>query len=314
MIFLFYGANTFAMRRKLAQMVETYIQKAGSDFGLERVDGASISAEGLSGLLSAMPMFSTSRLVLIDSISANKAVAERALKLLPLVPDTTVAVFVEPGIDQRTVFYKQLLKAAKPAKFERLGPAQLISWVQQQAANLDAQIEARAVSLLIETVGDDQWRLEQEVMKLANYNPTITSDSVRELVAPSYHKTIFDLVDAIVAGHLKQALGVYKGLLAARTNEFYILTMITWQLRNLLLAKTAGRVSPAELTKRTGMSSYVAGKALASSGRYSYETLKAAFQAAVDTDYQIKSGEGDGELLVENLIYRLAGTTPRRDS
>lgn len=306
MIFLFYGPNTYAMRRKLSQMVETYRQRAGSDFGLERVDGSRVGAESLHGLLIATPMFSSSRLVVIESISANKAVAEQALKLLPLVPETTVAVFVEPAIDQRTSFFKALLKAAKPGKFEKLQLAQLNAWVRQQAAKHDAQIEPRAVSLLLEMVGDDQWRLEQEVQKLANYNPAISAESVRELVDPGYHQTIFDLVDAIVAGRLKLALETYRGLLGARTSEIYILTMIIWQLRNLLLAKTAGKMPPAELAKRTGMSPYVAGKATTTASRYSYEMLKTAFQAAVETDYRVKSGEGAGEVLVEHLICRLA--------
>jgi DNA polymerase III subunit delta len=310
MVFLFYGPNTFAMRRKLSEMIDTYKKKAGSDFGLERVDGAAISPESLHGLLTATPMFASSRLVIIEQISANKTVAEKALKLLDQVPESTVAVFVEPVIDQRTSFFKELLKAAKPAKFEKLQPHQLSAWVAQQAARFGAQIEPRATSLLIEMVGDDQWRLEQEVMKLANYNPAITAENVRELVEPGYHQTIFDLVDAIVAGRLKQALETYRGLLAAKTNEIYILTMIIWQLRNLLLAKAAGKVTAAELSKRAGISPYVAGKAITSSSRYSYEVLKAAFQAAVETDYLIKSGEGEGEVLVEQLICRLAAARP----
>jgi DNA polymerase III delta subunit len=82
--------------------------------------------------------------------------------------------------------------------------------------------------------------------------------------------------------------------------------MITWQLRNLLLAKTAGVSNPNELAKMAGLSPYVAGKALQKQRNLSEAMLKQAFFEAVETDYKIKSGQGDPQQLVEDLIYGVA--------
>jgi DNA polymerase-3 subunit delta len=143
---------------------------------------------------------------------------------------------------------------------------------------------------------------------LVNYDSAITLDTVKLLVDQSQTESIFDLVEAMSAGKVKSALTLYNRLIEDRTNEIYILTMVTWQLRNLLLAKTAGAMSPNELAKQAGMSPYVAGKALAKQREFSEEGLKQAFTLAVETDFAIKSGQGQAEQLVEQLIYKVAAS------
>jgi DNA polymerase III delta subunit len=102
------------------------------------------------------------------------------------------------------------------------------------------------------------------------------------------------------------ALGLYRGLILQRTNEIYILTMIEWQLRNLLLAKASGDLPPSELTRQAGLSPYVATKAVAKRADFSLETLKTAFLEAVDCEYRVKSGRVPAEAAVEQLIYQVA--------
>lgn len=306
MILFFYGPNTFASRRKLQQMVAAYIKKTGSNYGLERIDGPSAKLEDLMGALAAVPFLASSRLVIIEDLSKNKTVAPAVDKLLPRVPDSTVVVFYESAVDQRTSFFKYLTKHAQVAKFDGLTPPQLRAWVQQEVKKLGATIERPAVERLLEMVGDDQWRLEQEIAKLANYESKITPESVDTLVAASQHQTIFELVEAIVAGKTNQAMTIFHNLLGEQVSEVYMLSMIGWQLRNLLLAKAAGRISPAELAKQAGMSPFVAGKVLSRQADYSEEALKQAFLAVVETDFAIKTGGGEPRHLVEQLIYKLS--------
>ncbi|HSH31711.1 MAG TPA: DNA polymerase III subunit delta [Candidatus Saccharimonadales bacterium] len=306
MIFFFYGPNSFAARRKLRDMMAAYVKKTGSDFGLERVDGAATTIDGLATTLLAMPFLASSRLVIIEELSANKAVADKLGKLLERVPESTVAVFYDSEVDQRTSYFKTMLKQTKAVKFDKLAVPQLTAWIKREVEKQGGTIDRPAISLLIEAAGEDQWRLEQETIKLVSYNPTVTRETIQLLVTRSDTQTIFELVDAMTAGNIKKALVMFRGLVADKTNEIYILTMVTWQLRNLLLAKTAGPLTQSELAKRAGMSPYVAGKALVKQREFSEAALVAAFLAAIETDYSIKSGQGQADQLVENLIYRVA--------
>lgn len=306
MIFFFYGPNSYASRRKLHDMADAYVKKTGSDLGLERIDGEGTSYTELVSALSAMPFLATSRLVIVEGLGLNKVVAEKIEDLIGLVPESTVAVFYETDVDQRTSYFKKLQAGTKAVKFDNLDQLKLAAWIKAEVNRHGGSIEPGAVSLLIDIVGDDQWRLSQEILKLVNYDAAITTASVRELVVATPQQTIFDLVDAMTAGKVKPALASLRGLLAERTNEIYILTMIIWQLRNLLLAKAAGRMSPPELAKAAGMSPYVAGKMMTKQRDFNEETLRQAFLAAVETDYAIKTGQGAADQLIEQLVYRVA--------
>jgi DNA polymerase III subunit delta len=306
MIFFFYGPNTFASRHKLGQLVDTYIKKTGGDLGLERLDGGAVTANQLSAALAAAPFLASSRLVVVSRLSENKSVSAAVPRLLGRVPESTVAVFYEGEVDQRTVYYKELTKQAQAVKFDQLTPAGLTAWVKREVARLGGSIDRAALTKLLALTGDDQWRLSQELNKLVNYQPEITLQTVEQLVAATPQQNIFDLVEAVTAGQLPEALRLFRAELAARTNELYILTMITWQLRNLLLVKLAGSRTPAELAKLAGISPYVAGKLMTKRRNYDEGSLRRALLAAAETDYAIKSGQGEAVILIEQLIYRIA--------
>jgi DNA polymerase-3 subunit delta len=120
MTLFFYGPNTYELRHQLGQMVDAYRTKTGSDMGLERIDGATVTFAGLMGALGAAPFLVSSRLVVVEGLSANKPVAAKLAELLGKVPSTTVAVFVERQVDQRTAVFKLLKGCDKVMKFEPL--------------------------------------------------------------------------------------------------------------------------------------------------------------------------------------------------
>jgi DNA polymerase-3 subunit delta len=146
--------------------------------------------------------------------------------------------------------------------------------------------------------------------KLVLYAPTVTVETVKLLVEPGVEQSIFDMVEAMTGGRAAEALAGYRRLLAARQSEIYVLTMVQWQLRNLLLAAAApSDMAAAELAREAGMSPYVAGKMLMAARRHSAAALSAAYRAAAACEYDIKSGRLPGEAAVEQLILRVAGTS-----
>ena len=134
-------------------------------------------------------------------------------------------------------------------------------------------------------------------------------ETVRKLVTPSIDQSIFDLVEAMTAGRADTALPAYRRMLAAKESEMYVLTMIQWQLRNLLLAKTAPGLSAAELAKEAGMSPYVAEKMLTAQRRHDESALRRAYIRAAECELNIKSGQIKSDVAVEQLIYSVARPT-----
>ncbi len=307
MTIFFYGPNTYELKHQVQQMVDAYVKKAGSDFGLERVDGSTVKPHELSSILQASPFLANSRLVIVDGLALNKAISEKLAKLMEGVPATTVAVFVDWEVDQRTSVFKQLSRADKVVKFEPLSGSKLVVWARAEIEKIGGSAEPAAVRELVDVVGEDQWRLGGEINKLVNYDTNVTVKTVRALVASSVEQSIFDLVEAMTAGRTAEALAGFRTLIEQRQSEIYILTMVQWQLRNLLLAKSApAQMSPQEMAKAAGMSPYVAGKMVAAQGRMSEKALQLAFAGAADCEFNIKSGRLKAEVAVEQLIYSVA--------
>jgi DNA polymerase III delta subunit len=309
MIFFFYGPNTYMLRKKLRQMTTTYIEKSGSDFGLERIDGATVTAEKLRANLQASPFLANSRLVIIENLGKNKIVNAKIERIVSDVPSTTVAVFVETEPDARTSYYKDMLKLAQPAFFEALPQSKLMSWTKSEIERFGGTAERDAINMLLDMTNGDQWRLSEEIQKVVNYDPSVTPATVTLLVEAGLDQNVFDLVDAMTGGRDSDALRVYQKLLLAREDEFKILGMIEWQLRNLLLAKAAGQIPSAELAKVAGMSPYAAGKMQTASRRYDIEILKSAYKNAVDTEDAMKKGITPSVVAVEQLIFKVASIT-----
>ena len=183
--------------------------------------------------------------MIVEGVAANKAVAGQLGALLARVPSSTVAVFVEHEVDQRTVGFKVLKASDKVVKFESLAGAKLLAWVRAGATRLGGEMDAAAAREVVDLAGDDQWRLAEEIQKLVNFEPKVRVQAVRELVTPSVERSIFDLVEAMTSARSGQALAQYRGLLAQKQSEIYVLTMIQWQLREFAARQNrTGRPEP----------------------------------------------------------------------
>lgn len=305
MILFFYGANSFAARAKLGQLKAQYIAKAGNDFGLDQLDGERLKLQDLVQQLQAVPFLATSRLIIIENLGKNKVVAEEMLERLDEVPESTIVVLYDPEVDKRGRYFKALSKLPHAAEFKPLAPPQLMRWIEDSAIKLGANIERPAAQELLNRCGDDQWRLQGEIMKLSTHDAKITKAHVEELVEVSEEQNVFNFLDSVMAGDLRAALGGLQRLQAVGQNEMYILTMLLWQLRQVLLAKLSGLSNSNELAKQASLSPYAAGKAIALARKVDEEVLKDMYTAAVDCEYGIKTGRATPEELLEGLVIRL---------
>jgi DNA polymerase III subunit delta len=294
------------LRQKLNETISRYKAKMGSDIGLDKFDSSTSKAEAIVAAITAAPLLVEHRLVVVEDISKNKLVAEELLKSLERVPESTVVIFHEREPDKRTSFFKSLSKAAKAVEFKELDESQTRAWLKKTASELEAEIEPAAVSQLLELVGTDQWKLGNELQKLASFNKTINQESVSKLVVPSFEKTIFDLVEAVTGGELAEALRLYDGLRRQRQEPIYILSMIGWQLHALVVAKASeGRPQP-QVAAEQGVSPYTLRKAAVVAARLELAQLKLAAKSLVAADMRLKSSAGDPDAILEQLITGLA--------
>lgn len=306
MLLLFYGDNHFAADQKISEAIARYLEKAGNDFGLERIDASEVDPANLRELLTSMPFLATSRLVILKDATQNKLVGDKLLEFIDDIPDTTNVIFNEPKPDKRTRLFKALLQKAQPAEFKIPEGRQLIGWVQQQARESGGEIGGNEAKHLIERVGSDPQRLKMELDKLVLSEDEVTNELIDSLIEPTLEESVFELTDAFSRGDTEHSMKIYRELRQNKSDPVYIINMIGWQLRNLAMV-AAGEGRPAQaIASDMKLSPYVVRKTQPLAKKIGLENIKKAHTLLAETDVKSKSTKVDTDQLVEQMIWKIA--------
>jgi len=222
-----------------------------------------------------------------------------------------VLVFAEDGVpDRRTSLFKKLNKSKISQELRPLENEALRRWVIREVEKREGKIEDSATSKLIDYVGNDLWRMANEIAKLTTYNKQITTENIELLVQPQIHSNIFDLMDAIADRNLEQSMKELYQLFDDARAEQYILSMIVLEYRNLLITKdldkrTGSKLNKWTLAKKAAMHPFVAQKTLALASKYELEDLKKIYGVLLNFDHKIKTGKIEPKVALELLIFKL---------
>lgn len=345
MILFLYGEDTYRSHQKLAQIKAKFIDASLGDTNLSVLDCADkdIDYTQITRSVLAMPFLAKSRLVIIKNLlsSGKKKLQEQFLGFLDKIPETTILVIYESEkVDRRTVLFKAFTKTkstkatseeSSPAgdsppqrcniqaqEFKLLEPYELKKWIKGEVVIQGGKIDNAAIDKLIEYVGNDLWRLSNEIQKLISYNLQPTTSEVELLVRPRVVANVFDLIDAIGTKNIKKAQSELSKLLEAGENELYIFTMIVYQFRNLLIIKDL-MISPKsqalnskqsqnskfEISKQSGLHPFVAEKTMNQAKNYTFDRLKEIYQLLLDYDIKMKIGQIEPRLALDLILVDL---------
>ncbi|MBI4160469.1 MAG: DNA polymerase III subunit delta [Candidatus Yanofskybacteria bacterium] len=329
MIIFLYGRDDYRLKQNLDKIVEEYKSKhpIGTSFNFDLSQAEQTSK--FEDALRAVSFFDEKKLIIIrgafdHSVETTKIIERQAL------PDDpkTISIFVEnTGEDELTKKDKKLwlILSAKPnivKGTESLDIKKLEAWVKKEAASLNCSIDLPAIKKLVwntmlsnekkEEV-TDSWRIRLELEKLANYKSggqsgsTISEADIDLLVKPAVDLNIFHLVDAIANRFRLRAAVLIEENVEAGQEPFYILSMIAYQMRNLLKVKAlAENAVPLQtIIKKTGLNPFVARKAYEQSKKYSLGELKKLFGQLANIDVEVKSGLVD----ITDAIFQFALST-----
>lgn len=327
MLIFFYGEDNYRLKSAVKKIKEKFISASLGDTNLSIIDGKTAEYNNINRQIMAMPFLSKTRLVIIENLisEGKKEVQEKIVEMLSSIPKTTVLLFVESKPDKRTALFKKLIKAEKVQEFLPLDEVKIKLWIKKDVENRGGAIESDAVQMLFEYVGNDLWRMANEIDKLTAYchsdrreeSPAnagnanklrdaslsaqhdIRTNDIELLVTSQVESDIFKMIDAIGNKNLKVALRENQKLLQNGQNELYILSMIVYQYRNLLIVKDS-----IERRERVAMHPYVYQKTLAQARNFSFEDLKKDYQTLLNFDIAIKTGKMDSRTALTLLLSK----------
>ncbi len=316
MILFFYGQDTYRMRQKLRELKAKFISASLGDTNLVTLEGQKVTFDELVRQIWALPFLAKTRLVIVENLLISKRppeLLEKVADALKKVPQATVLVFVEEGLpDRRLALFKKLAQE-KTEEFKLLEPEALRRWLKKEVEARGGSIDSLATSKLIDYLGNDLWRQSNEIDKLLAYNEKISMENIELLVNPQIESDIFKMIEAVANRRLGIAMKELYRLLEAGEHELYILTMIIYQYRNLLVLKDLEARDKSNnrwaLAKKAGLHPFVVQKSLAVLPQYPLADLKAIYGKILDFDVRLKTGKIEPRVALELLLFELSAKT-----
>ncbi len=302
MVLYLYGSNTYAITHQLKRMKSKYYAMAGPEGDFSRVDLQDKGIGSLISNLATVPMFVSTRLVVVDGISTIKPTPSQINTILDQTPESTILVLIDPNPDKRTSVFKILSKISGATGYQDIPRYKLAAWVKAEARRLGAEIDTNTIEYLLDHVGLDQWTLHNELTKLGSYNSVITKASIDDVSTASFDNTAFDLAESLVKHDTNRAIRLYQQLSKQGHADQMILGAITYQFRTLMIVI----LNDSRLTNAYHMSSYPLQKARGISGKLDIDDIKSAFRYIARADMATKTGELGSSEAMMGLIYSLA--------
>lgn len=311
MILFFYGEDSYRISQQTKKLKAKFISASLGDTNLSIIDAKSANYNDIVRAILAMPFLSKTRLVIIENVisESQEENREKIGEFLKKVPTSTVLVLTQIHPDKRTSLYKKLLKADKVAEFPALQPEQVKRWIKKEVEERGGDIDIVAINKLQEYVGNDLWRLSNEIDKLISFNKNITAENIELLVSAQIENNIFKLTDAVARKNLQDALREHQNLVSSGEHGNYILSMLVYQYRNLLILKDtqtrAKTTSSWDLAKKSGIHPYAAQKIWPLLNLFSLPELKKSYKLLLDFDVALKTGKIEEKTGLTLLIIKL---------
>ncbi len=286
-----------------------------AEFDLEQNDISEAVGEANS-----LPFFGNKRLIFLTHpyfLQANKPSLKIEQDLNVFIDylkhpqETTVLVIFAPydKLDRRKKITKLVEKTAITIDTAKLSYQKTLSTIQQQIKAAGFTITDAALKQLVQRCNNDYTLIISQLAKLyifAMDQHHITLKAVTSLVPQTLDDNVFDLLNALLKGNLRQAEVHYQQLLLLKNDPIALTALAISQLRLLLQVKilTAQGMTAGKLANYLQVHPYRIKLAIQNEKEFSLAKLKQALTELFEMDYQMKSGQGDKEYLFELFMIR----------
>ncbi|WP_125762580.1 DNA polymerase III subunit delta [Companilactobacillus hulinensis] len=227
-------------------------------------------------------------------------------------PSTILVIFATyDKLDSRKKVVKQLKKLATNIDASQMDSHLLVRTTRDELQKDGYQIDQDALEMLINKTKSNYSQIINQKSKLELYalkSKKIDLKAVSELVPQSLDDDVFDLMNQILAQNVYQAEELYHQFLLQKIDPILLVAIIMSQLRILIQTKvlSARGLTEGTIAKNLKVNPYRVKMTLKQGRNMKIEQLTEMYDAIVNLDYQIKSGQGDKELLFDLFIAKYA--------
>ena len=221
-----------------------------------------------------------------------------------------ITLFVRRGSAKETDFVRLFKEKGRVVSFEPFSEDRAREMCMRLCAKRGVRLDRPEAFQLVDMVGTDAYRLQNEISKLCDYvgsGGTVTRDVLKAVVTPSVEYEIFPMLNALLAGNKKTAMRMLtEAIHDGQENPLRVATFLEGRLKQMLIAKEMledKRPRP-EILKTLGGSPKAAEMTVKNAQKFPLQKLKNAVTAFARINADMKQGlmnESDALILA---IYK----------
>jgi len=308
MIIVLHGSDEYRSDQKLKEIIAGYKKKNKSGLNLIYLE-KNPTFEDLKDESRQLGMFEEKRLIVGKEV-LNKKIKKKIIDNLEKLADSENILILKEDEKIKGKFSKEIEKLSKRKgmikEYEKLKGRQLKSWYKKEISKFNVKITSQALSKLVNFIGNDLWRAKNEVSKLATMKDRekIEVKDVVDYIRPEIETDIFKTVDALGAAKKDKAVELIEKHLKDGDSPFYLISMINYQVRNLLTLKELQKqdASYNEIKRKSKLNPFVIKKTKAQAKNFNFDKLKKIHRNLFAVDLSVKSGEMSPETALTLII------------
>ena len=303
---LLYGEERFLRKQYFDIILKHYEAKKG-DMNSDFYEGKGINVGTLIDQAETLPMFAERRVTVLEDTGLFKSGGEQLAEYLENPCETTVFVFCESEVDERSKLYKIVKEKGLAAQIDEQSREALRGVIGAFLKKEGKKATLETADLILDKTGNNMGLLRVELEKLVTYkidSDTITNEDVEAVCSRNVEDRIFDLIDAVSDKDARKAMELYYDLIALKEPPIKLLALMERQYNQLLQVKLLRDAGEQQQTiaEKCGINKYFIGKYMTRASRYTADQLRDIFESTVQTDEDIKMGRISDRLGVETLI------------
>ncbi|HEU4737280.1 MAG TPA: DNA polymerase III subunit delta, partial [Solirubrobacterales bacterium] len=273
--------------------------------------------EALLMAIPAMSLMDSRRYLLADGIERwrDRQLEAVAAALADLPPDLTVVLIA------RAKAPAKLAKAVKAAKgelhqFEAPKAREMPGRLVAEAKQLGFRLEPAAARLLVDRMGTDSLRLQNELERLslwAGDGGEVSAADLGAMVSDTSEEAVWSLSDALLERDAAKALRIAERLISQGENVTGLIYGLASRLRKACMAaaQLEEGIPPKQVESGLGMHPYAAKLLVGRLSDVTLDDLRDASIALADLEVWCRGGADYGDDLALTLaLRRAAGVTP----
>jgi DNA polymerase-3 subunit delta len=188
------------------------LPEAEASFNLSIFYGKDADWSSVVNACMRYPMFAEKQVVILKEAQQMRDIEKLESYIdNPLSSTIFVVSFKEKKVDGRSKLAKTLKSKGEMLTTKKMYDSQLPEWVNQMVASHKLIIAPKALHLLVDHIGNDLSRLQNEVEKLAVNlagRKNITEDDIEKYIGVSKDYNVFELQDALGKRDLAKSIRI----------------------------------------------------------------------------------------------------------